>query len=77
MWVGRFTDCAKLKILSRSRILDMLISRAIKMKIEIAQDQQTTCNAIAVFQKYTQFFNKQGIGKFISAITWRSVDRKS
>ena len=33
------------------------------MKIEIAQDQQTTCNGIAVFQKCRQLFNKQGIGK--------------
>ena len=46
----------------------MLISRAIEMKIEIAQDQQTTCNGIAVFQKCRQLFNKQGIGKFIFAI---------
>ena len=26
VWVGRFTDCAKLKILSRSRILDIYLS---------------------------------------------------
>ena len=42
------------------------------MKVEIAQDQQTTCNGIAVFQKCRQLFNKQGIGKFIFAI--RSVE---
>ena len=47
------------------------------MKIKIAQDQQTTYNGIAVFQKCRQFFNKQGIGKFILAIGWRSVDTKS
>ena len=44
------------------------------MKIEIAQDQQTTCNGIAVFQKFRQLFNKQGIGKFIFLIRWRSVE---
>ena len=39
------------------------------MKIEIFQDQQTTCNGIAVFQKCRQLFNKkQGIGKFIFSI---------
>ena len=43
------------------------------MKIEIAQDQQTTCNGIAVFQKCRQLFNKQRIGKFIFVIRWRSV----
>ena len=52
----------------------MLISRAIKMKIEIAQGQQTTYNGIAVFQKCRQLFNKQAIGKFIFAISWRSVE---
>ena len=45
------------------------------MNIEIAQDQQTTCNGIAVFQKCRQLFNKQGIGKFIFAVRCR--DRKS
>ena len=44
------------------------------MKVEIAQDQQTTCNGIAVFQECGQLFNKQGIGKFIFAIWWRSVE---
>ena len=44
------------------------------MKIEIAQDQQTTCNGTAVFQKCRQLFNKQGIGKFIFAIRWWSVE---
>ena len=44
------------------------------MKIEIAQDQQATCNEIAVFQKCTQLFNKQGIGKYIFAIRLRSVE---
>ena len=44
------------------------------MKVEIAQDQQTTCNGIAVFQKCRQLFNKQEIGKFIFAIRWRSVE---
>ena len=52
----------------------MLISMAIEMKIKIAQDQQTTCNGIAVFQKCSQLFNKQGIGKFIFSIRWRSVE---
>ena len=44
------------------------------MKTEIAQDQQTTCNGIAVFQKCRLLFNKQGISKFIFAIRWRSVE---
>ena len=52
----------------------MLISRAIKIKIEITQDQQTTCNGIAVFQKCQQLFNKQRISKFILALRWRSVE---
>ena len=52
----------------------ILISRAIEMKIEITQDQQTTCNGIAVFQKCRQLFNKQGIGKFVLVIRWRSVE---
>ena len=47
---------------------------AIKMKIEIAKDQQTTCTGIAVFQKCRQLFNEHGIGKFTSAIGWRSVE---
>ena len=50
----------------------MSISRAIKMKIEITQDQQTTCNGIAEFQKYRQLFNKQGIGKCILGIILRA-----
>ena len=74
VWVGSFTDCAKLKIVSRSRILDMLISRAIKIKFEITKDQQTICKRTAVFQKCRQLFNKQEIGKFIFAIRWRSVE---
>ena len=37
----------------------MLISRAIKMKTEVTQDQQTTCNRVAVFQKCRQLFNKR------------------
>ena len=44
------------------------------MKIKIAQDQQTTCNGIAVFQKFRQLFNKQEIGKFIFVIRWGSVE---
>jgi hypothetical protein len=52
----------------------MLISRAIKVKIEITQDQQTTGNGIAVFQKCRQLFDKQGISEFILAIRWRSVE---
>ena len=47
------------------------------MKIEIAQDQQTTCNGIAVIQECRQFFNKQRIGKFIFAIRWRSVETEN
>ena len=76
VWVGRFTDCAKLKILSRSSNLDTCWSVGDQKKIEITQDQQTTSNGIAVFQKCRQLFNKQGIGKFILAIRWRSLDRK-
>ena len=52
----------------------MLISRATKMKIEITQNQQTTCNGIAVFQKCRHLFNKQRISKFIFPIRWRSVE---
>ena len=52
----------------------MLISRAIKMKIEITQDQQTTCNRVAVFQKCRQLFNKQGNSEFILAVGWGSVE---
>ena len=44
------------------------------MKVEIAQDQQTTCNGIEVFQKCRQLFNKQGIGKFIFSTRWKSVE---
>ena len=40
----------------------------------ITQDQQTTCNGIAVFQKCKQLFNKQGIGMFIFAVRWRCVE---
>ena len=44
------------------------------MKIKITQDHTTSCNGIAVFQKCRQLFNKQGIGKFIFSIRWRSVE---
>ena len=52
----------------------MLIGRAIYMKIEITQDQKTTCNGIAVFQKCRQLFNKAGISKFILEVRWGSVE---